>query len=272
MLNYRQEAGFLLAIAPPNYVEEIDLGEQSLDKIPLRWLGWVASFSRHGGKLYTHGDFVLAEIDGLIWFVRKHSEDIRLGPLLGHGFENHEYHKWFKPLIHPGSVFVDVGANVGGYALRAAKMKSIVYALEPNMETFWVLQQNMLKNRLSFQTYNLAAGSKNMDGVIYGREGHEGKFSLTWFRGATVKRRVKIVTLDELLMGRLERVDLLKVDVEGAEKQVLEGSQNLLKVTRYVMLELRNYELADWLGEKGFRVKDVGSSFGDSLNVLFEKI
>ncbi len=273
LLGLSQIGGQLRILAPINYSEDIEVVGRGWDAVPLRWLGWVASLARCGAKLYDRDSgFIMVELEGLKWVVRKHSEDIRLGPLLGHGFENHEYRRWFRRLIGPGSVFVDVGANVGGYAVRAAKLGAMVYALEPSIGTFAVLQRNMRNNRLNFEAYNLAAGSRSTEGVIYGRRGHEGKFSLKPFKGATIRERVKITRLDELLLNRLERVDLLKIDVEGAEKDVLEGAQGLLKISMHVMLELRDLKLADWLERNGFRVNDVGSSFGRACNVLFDKV
>jgi hypothetical protein len=59
---------------------------------------------------------------------------------------------------------------------------------------------------------------------------------LWWIRAARAVT-VEALTLDELLRGE-NRVDLIKIDVEGAELEVLRGAQSVLRKARYVVLKL----------------------------------
>jgi FkbM family methyltransferase len=261
----------LRVFAPLNYYEDLRVSLVGNNVMHLRWLGWLTNLIRGGGYFVCVGHDIYAFIDGLKWLIRPHSEDIRLGALLGHGFEDHEYHKWFNKFVGYGSTFIDVGANVGGYAVRAAKKGARVHALEPSAGNFQVLGLNVSVNQLSLAAYNLAAGSGAGHATLYGRPGREGKFSLIPHEGDTIAEFVRVVSLDDLLLNKVGGVDLLKVDVEGGEWNVLRGSERLLKLTKRVFVEVRDLQLVEWMTCRGFTVRDVGTVFGDAVNILFEK-
>jgi FkbM family methyltransferase len=138
-----------------------------------------------------------------------------------------------------GFVFVDVGANVGYYTLKASKLVGAagrVYAIEPVPSTAAVLRANVRLNDCSnVVIHEVAAWSArgkltlSVPGSLYGLASvtKEGQGAVT----------VEALTLDELLRGE-NRVDLIKIDVEGAELEVLRGAQSVLRKARYVVLEL----------------------------------
>jgi len=131
---------------------------------------------------------------------------------------------FFKEQIKNAKVFVDVGANIGGYAIRAAKYCE-VYAIEPLPRNYKILKINEKLNNVKINSFNIAAGNKN------------GKIKLYYKLGAygtpSVKREYKEVVevemkpLDEIINE--ENIDLIKIDFEGAEDLVLEGARNCLK-------------------------------------------
>jgi FkbM family methyltransferase len=269
-LNYEECKGEIRVFVSQNFTELVKPSELLKDKRALRWFEWLAYLRNHSTQVFKVGNVLLVKIDGLKWHVRPYSEDIRLGPLLGHEFERYEYENWFKNILKKGSVFVDIGANVGGYSLRAAALGAQVYALEPNHETYKVLKRNAEINDLSLNAYNLAAGHFKGVARLYSESGREGKASLIPYASASKVESVNVVTLDDLFSSEIKTIDLLKIDVEGSELDVLKGSQEVLSKCKYVMIEVRDQSVLRFLGLKNFKLKDVGSNFGNAFNVLFK--
>jgi FkbM family methyltransferase len=136
--------------------------------------------------------------------------------------------------FRPGDVFVDVGANVGAYSLRAGSRGMKVYSFEPNPENAKILMRNAEINNLQVDVRQFALGAT------------EGTARLSP-SGATSRIAsdgdvgVEMKTLDGF---ELPRLDLLKVDVEGYELEVLKGSKKTIARCRPVMM----VEMHDWLG------------------------
>jgi FkbM family methyltransferase len=148
--------------------------------------------------------------------------------------------------LRPGSVFVDAGANWGYFSLVAASGAGAdcrVLALEPDPRMFDALAQNVRLNGLTQITLRAAAASST-----------EGRARLTGFDPASLNRGVSrlgaeraegpvfdvdCVTIDRLTAD-FSRVDLVKIDVEGAEDLVLDGMRDGLAAGRYraIVLEL----------------------------------
>lgn len=156
-----------------------------------------------------------------------------------------------------GAVFVDVGANVGYYTLVASKLVGAmgrVYAIEPVPSTATLLRVNVKLNGCSnVVVYEVAAWSTRgsltlkIPASMYG-------YASAVREGASVT--VCASTLDDILQDEAS-IHLIKIDVEGAELDVLKGAQSVLRRTRYVVLELsRNAgEVLKVLRDAGFVCK-----------------
>jgi len=149
--------------------------------------------------------------------------------------------------LRPTDICVDVGANVGYYTiLLGAKVREgKMHAFEPAELNFHVLAVNALTNQLSnVVVNNCAVGDRNEDVDFFVAQ--DGAFSSTVDTGRQriiEKTRVRMVTLDSYCREvGISRVDFLKVDVEGGERQVIRGAHELLsdhaRKPRLVMLEL----------------------------------
>jgi FkbM family methyltransferase len=143
--------------------------------------------------------------------------------------------------ITDGGVFVDVGANIGGYTIRAAK-KARVYALEPHPRNFQLLAFNVkLNDRQNYvKTLRTAAASYVGKAKLVVSNYH-GRHSLLESRSRMEPRNhltieVDATTLDSILVGE-DHVDIIKIDVEGAEPLVLKGAEDALKRTKIVIIE-----------------------------------
>jgi FkbM family methyltransferase len=139
--------------------------------------------------------------------------------------------------LRPGMTFVDVGANVGHYTLLAAAAvgdAGHVFAFEPGPYAYARLRSTVEKNKIS-QVMVLPIGLSDVAGTVplfIGRK--VGNYTPTMIAnegGDPVD--VVVRTLDECLdeFG-VDRVDVLKIDVEGYELRVLKGAMKALRAGR----------------------------------------
>lgn len=166
-----------------------------------------------------------------------------------------------RKYVQPGWTCVDVGANVGFYAVHLAKMVGggVVLAFEPAPENFPKLTRNVELNRLTNCTCFQQALSSRSGTLEFGTspQMNSGWGRVGGFEGQGKTIHVQAVTLDEVLDEHaIEQVDFLKVDIEGHETQFLQGAEGALRggrVRRMMIeysgfaLESQGIELADYL-------------------------
>lgn len=154
----------------------------------------------------------------------------------------------------PGDTVLDIGANVGLFTLRQAFRGAHVYAFEPNPDAFGRLRTNVDENHSPgrVEIFQKALGPS------------PGRAFLA-HSVATVETRtllhpegdIEVVTLDQVVVNLgLSAVSLLKLDVEGAEADILRGGIRALSITRRVVMEYHSPELlsqaTELLGAAGF--------------------
>ena len=164
------------------------------------------------------------------------------------------------PLLRPGDVVVDVGANFGFWSLQAAHLGCRVVAVEPIAATRALLAANAARNGLGERVEIVAAALSERAGTLTVAvpAGESGQASVHPEEGAAVERfDVAATTLDELLGDRHAR--LVKIDVEGHEAAVLRGGRRVLGSGQvdFVLLELAGVTL-----DRG------GSSAGELIDLL----
>jgi FkbM family methyltransferase len=133
-------------------------------------------------------------------------------------------------------VFVDVGANIGLHTLAAARAmhgKGKVVAFEQYEPTMRMLEKTVWTNGFSDIVEIHRAAVSNAPGTtrlhIGAASGHHSLFPLDRIPfEALAPVEVPVVRLDDILQSG-QRVDLLKIDVEGAELQVVEGAASLIR-------------------------------------------
>jgi FkbM family methyltransferase len=159
--------------------------------------------------------------------------------LLPRRFVDHYVFHEYEPLtrtafldsLRPGVVVVDVGAHIGYFRLLAARAvgpTGKVHAVEPCEETVEFLWRNVSLNGFgNAAIHNLAAGRERAQrsfNVTGSSDSH--KFYAHPLTGTLNTIEVTQAPLDEIVDGR---VDLVKVDVEGAETEVLAGMKRILR-------------------------------------------
>jgi FkbM family methyltransferase len=153
------------------------------------------------------------------------------------------------------SVFVDVGANVGIYTLKAAKCldkSGVVLALEPFPDILATLAHNVQANGFTnVRLRNFCAGKHTEHAMLWMNSNKPNSFSLVKIDNEASSLSTLTVSLDELFGWEgLERLDYLKIDAEGAEEQILIGAAKILaKYRPIIQLEVTINDVLPFLTE-----------------------
>ena len=145
------------------------------------------------------------------------------------GEEDYEREPGFA--LARGLVVLDLGANLGVFATRAAKAvgpSGRVIAVEPHPDNFARLQGNARRNGLAWlECVQAAAGDRDGQVELFV---HERGINHSIVRGSGKSVTVPLRTVDGLVRERgLTRVDFLKIDIEGAVPAALRGASETLK-------------------------------------------
>ncbi len=168
----------------------------------------------------------------------------------------------FMKVLSKGQVIVDVGANIGWYTLLSAALvgpRGLVISFEPEPSNFALLAQSIARNAFSnVRLLRAAVGDRegqttlNLSSMSVGHT-LRNSLSAAEFIG---NLPVKIETLDSALSDLRTDIHLLKVDVEGAEPEVINGSMKLIssgRIKRIVM----EWNPGSWVG------------LGENIRLLF---
>jgi FkbM family methyltransferase len=130
---------------------------------------------------------------------------------------------------------VDVGANIGLFTVLAADIVGVsgqIHSFEPSTKTFSRLQENIASNRFQNVTANqLAVSNENGSLELFvSNDGHDAWNSFAGKLAGTegTKELVSVTTLSEYVYSRDISATLLKIDVEGWERNVILGGQEVL--------------------------------------------
>jgi len=197
----------------------------------LRFYGFIYRFFKPKG-------IILAMIQNNLMYMDT-KDDVMVPELLAYGVYEKKITELFNNLVKPGMVVIDIGANIGYYSLIAARLAGIngkVYAFEPEPNNYNILISNIEANnfshiimpieklvlnnygktRLFIHRFNLGAHSISKDNIAT-----EGKGFVD----------METVTIDDFFKTIPDkRVDLFKIDVEGAEGLVIKGAAETIKL------------------------------------------
>lgn len=141
----------------------------------------------------------------------------------------------FEKMIQPGYVVYDIGANVGYFTLLAAVLtgeKGQVYAFEPLPRNVEFLKKHISLNNLSNVEVIQAAVSDRSGEALF----EFGASTAMGHLSETGDLRIKLVSLDRMIAnGDLITPNVIKIDVEGAEYDVLRGAKNLIETSHPIL-------------------------------------
>lgn len=134
-------------------------------------------------------------------------------------------------LVQEGMTVVDIGANIGYYALQIALRvgdQGRVIAFEPAPQTYALLQHNIHQNQLTnivTMPYAIGAVQEEVEFFLY----EQSNWNSFVRHGAPVgKVQVPVYPLDVILPRLATRVDLIRMDIEGYEAHAVRGMQSIL--------------------------------------------
>ena len=158
----------------------------------------------------------------------------RLAPRLG-----------IKPVIF------DVGANHGQFATlaRNALPDARILSFEPNPASFKLL--GAAADRLNIEIFNVGCGSEPGQMILFDSSATDASGLATFVPGVFERQGIEpvgipaeVVTLDQFCADHgIEHINLLKIDVEGFERSVLEGAQRMLTAGRIDAVQLEFNEM-----------------------------
>lgn len=174
---------------------------------------------RHGTFEVMEGDRIVSE--SLRWYGEWAENEITI----------------LRRFIGEGSVVMDIGAFIGTHTIalgRAVGSTGRVHAFEPRPEVYGVLARNVARNALDTVTLHQAGVSDAPGELVVsafdpGSVANPGGLSL---EKASVGVTASIITIDGL---GLDKIDLMKIDVEGMEAHVLRGAQASIATLRPVI-------------------------------------
>lgn len=159
--------------------------------------------------------------------------------------------RFLRSVLKPGSVCLDVGAQMGYLTLAmatAASRQTIVHSFEPEDQNAARFRENIALNDLSNVMLHQTAVS-TVDGALklyLSNDRNAGTHSTVYIESNVSTEFIEIpsVRLDSFTaQQQLQTVDLIKIDVEGAEVDVIEGARSVLQHHRPVVI----MELSDHL-------------------------
>lgn len=186
-----------------------------------------------------------------------------------------------KKVLRTGMTVMDVGANIGLYSIFASRLVGShgkIIAIEPSQREFGRLTDNLTLNsahnvcamRVACSNYS---GEADIVIAADGKEGHNTLGSLS-YASAKVKevQRVRIERLDDLVeREEVARVDVLKLDIEGAELFALLGAAKILEHFRPIILIELSDRTLERQGCSTFQIWDLLVSYGYTLFTIDDR-
>ena len=208
----------------------------------------------------------VTDADGLEWRYEPDSWMSALGKEIGWEHEQGELQSIIAGM-KPGGTYLDVGAHVGGFAIPVARAHADIqiHLFEPVPRTRSWLQANLERNGVTDRVtvWSNAVGAQASRGIMTGVDGASNHLAETGKAGPGAVD-VEIETLDDLLLDKVERVDVIKCDIEGGEFPAMRGAEKILRRDRPdLVLEIdrrftprfgyQPQELFDYLTALGYR-------------------
>lgn len=197
--------------------------------------------------------------------------------------------EWAAESLSSEKVFVDIGAHVGTYTWMCGKRAAHTYAFECSPKTFCYLAANValhdLTDKVTVLPYALGDKEGSLPYIVRSEDGGgNGVKVLSSADGGRATRSVPVRTLDSF---GIENIGLIKIDVEGFEKEVLMGARETLERSAWppilfecwgdwkeregVPAKAIREELFAYLADLGYNVKHMGHDMWLASRTLSEE-
>ena len=182
---------------------------------------------------------------------------LNLHDYLGHyiyfGF-NDDGQESLLSLVKPGFIILDIGTNIGNTLLELSQKlggTGFVYGFEPDPDTFQECLINVNLNpelKSNLQVFNFGLGKEDADFILEERiKSNKGGNRILEKSRTEVGKVVKVLCADKFLFDlKVDKIDLIKIDVEGYEMHVLLGASFIIeKFHPILFIELDDNNLKD---------------------------
>jgi len=203
-------------------------------------------------------------------FSTRHSYEYILG-----NYEDPAVINVFNSWLKPDSVFYDLGANIGFYSLLASRLISEgkIYAFEPSPQSRAVFEkqmqlngERMKDNCITLLPYAVSDTEKETEFTKNASDGNTYLANSPVFLEARHKIKVKTVSIDGLIEQGYAKPTVLKIDVEGAELDVLKGAEATIRSCRpKILLATHDWHqpgikdaCISFLTERGYTLQHAG--------------
>ena len=193
-----------------------------------------------------------------------------------------------KKEIHSGDIVVDIGARIGYYTLQFANLvgpTGKVYAFEPEPKNFELLKKNVQINKYD----NVVLIQKivsDKDGIVEFFISKFDSIGNKLFKSNEAGSSIKIesTTLDEYFKDLKEKIDFIKMDIQGGEGKAILGMKNLLKENKNLKiiqewwpdaLKQNNTNPEDhlkFLQHIGYKIYEIDGTKKDILPITIEQL
>jgi FkbM family methyltransferase len=182
-----------------------------------------------------------------------------------------------QALLRPGMTFLDVGAHIGYYSVIGARLvgeTGRVYGFEPGGETRAHLEANVARNgfrNVEIHAEALAETSGQVGfypSTLASNQGISSIVAPSDGRAAAIT--VPSITLDDFASRLDRRIDFLKMDIEGAELQVIRGGRRVLSEPNAPPMIFEAHDLApvaEALSELGYRIRRLHYTLENGLEL-----
>ncbi len=206
--------------------------------------------------------------DNLCVSLRPYSSDVEV-------FCQIFIHDEFKELIkligvnNKINIIIDAGANIG---LSSIKFKTyfpgaMIIPIEPDEENYKVMIKNLKENDINAVPIKAAVWNKPAK-LYFNRSFRDGKeWSISVTDIPNKGKSIDAVSINEIVKkNNLRSIDLLKIDIEGSEKQLFKKNDSdvdFLDITKFIAIEIHNEfnikeHIENLLTEKGFSLSESG--------------
>lgn len=167
-------------------------------------------------------------------------QDLIVSEKLLYSKEWEEYEtKMFIKSLKKGQVLLDIGAHIGYYTLLGSKFigkKGKVYAFEPDPKNFQILQKNVKENNCSnVILINKAVCDRSGKIKLYLNKENTGDHRTYNSKDGRKSIDIDSISLDEYFSAN-QKVDVIKIDIQGGEFKALKGASQLLKRNNHIKI------------------------------------
>ena len=164
-------------------------------------------------------------------------------------FEKKELDTFFTWLKHLGvstqeSIAIDIGANIGNHSLYFSDYYRQVYSFEPSKKIFKVLSLNsdLVTN---IDCFNFGCSNKDSFALLSSISTNKGGSYITDEEKEGETEKIEVKALDKVL-PEIEKVGLIKIDVEGHEFKALQGAEKTIRNNMPIILfEQHEYDFTN---------------------------